>query len=152
MDRGLLIIMLLFFLGLVIESNSLFVGAGIIMLLKLFHLDDLLPLFESKGVEIGLIFLMLAILTPLARDQISFRDLSLTFRSLPGLLALFGGIVATRLNGMGLELLQKEPQIIVGLIIGSIIGIVALGGIPVGPLMPGGIAAFLLFLIKFFSR
>lgn len=49
----------------------------------------------------------------------------------------------------GLELLKLDPQLIVGLVIGSIFGIVFMKGIPVGPLMAAGITAFLLKLFFF---
>jgi len=66
------------------------------------------------------------------------------FTSLPGILAIIGGMLATYMNGKGLDLLKMDPQLIIGLVIGSIIGIVMLRGIPVGPLMAAGITAFLL--------
>lgn len=152
MERGLLLTLVILILGIAVKSNSLIVASGFIILIKLIKLQNFLPLLEEKGVDIGLIFLTLAILAPLAMDKISLEDLGLTFRSLPGILALCGGIIATRLNGMGLNLLKSEPQVIIGLLVGSIIGIVALKGIPVGPLMPGGVAALLLYLIKLFSK
>jgi uncharacterized membrane protein (DUF441 family) len=53
---------------------------------------------------------------------------------------------------MGLNLLESRPQVILGLVIGSIIGIVFFKGIPVGPLMAGGVAAFFLYVIELFAR
>jgi uncharacterized membrane protein (DUF441 family) len=47
-----------------------------------------------------------------------------------------------------LDLLKVDPQLIVGLVIGSIFGILFMRGIPVGPLMAAGITAFLLRLLK----
>ena len=55
-------------------------------------------------------------------------------------------MLATYMNGKGLDLLKMDPQLIIGLVIGSIVGIVMLRGIPVGPLMAAGITAFLLKL------
>ena len=37
------------------------------------------------------------------------------------------------MNGKGLDLLKVDPQLIVGLVIGSIFGILFMRGIPVGP-------------------
>jgi len=48
------------------------------------------------------------------------------------------------MNGQGLALLKSDPEMIVGLIAGSIIGIVLLRGIPVGPLMAAGIPSLFL--------
>ena len=95
---------------------------------------------------------MIAVLVPIAVDRVDTNDIMRTFSSLPGILAIAGGIIATRLNGMGLNLLESQPQIILGLVIGSIIGIVFLKGVPVGPLMAGGVTAFFLALISLFSK
>ena len=107
---------------------------------------------EEQGLEIGLIFLMLAVLVPLTLERVGSKEIVMTFSSLPGILAIAGGIIATRLNGMGLTLLDSQPQIILGLVIGSIVGIVFLKGVPVGPLMAGGLTAFFLYLFKLFCR
>ena len=67
----------------------------------------------------------------------------------PGIIALTGGAIATYMNGKGLDLLKIDPQLIVGLVMGSIFGIIFLRGIPVGPLMAAGITAFLLKIVTF---
>lgn len=142
----------IFMLGLVARSHSITIAAGIILVVKLLNIKSLLPLLEERGIEIGLLFLMIAVLVPIAVDRVGTKDIVLTFSSLPGILAIAGGIIATRLNGMGLNLLESQPQIILGLVIGSIIGIVFLKGVPVGPLMAGGITAFFLALTSLFSK
>jgi uncharacterized membrane protein (DUF441 family) len=63
-----------------------------------------------------------------------------------------GGALATYMNGKGLDLLKVDPQLIVGLVMGSIFGILFMRGIPVGPLMAAGITAFFLQILKFIFR
>ncbi|HHT47347.1 MAG TPA: DUF441 domain-containing protein [Firmicutes bacterium] len=150
--NGFIFILIIFFLGLAAGSDSLTIAAGMLLLIRVLNMKSLLPILEEHGVEVGLLFLMIAVLVPLALDKIGMKEILLTFSSLPGLLAIAGGIAATRLNGMGLNLLDSQPQVILGLLVGSIIGIVFLKGIPVGPLMAGGIAAFFLYIIELFSR
>ncbi len=70
------------------------------------------------------------------------------FTSVPGILAIAGGAIATYMNGKGLDLLKMDPQMIIGLVIGSIFGILFLRGIPVGPLMAAGITAFLMKIVQ----
>lgn len=147
---GFIFILLIFVLGLAARSSSLTMAAGLLLLIKLCNIKSLLPLLEERGLEIGLFFLMIAVLVPLALERVDAREIIMTFSSLPGILAIAGGIIATRLNGMGLTLLNSQPQIILGLVIGSIIGIVFLKGVPVGPLMAGGLTAFFLYLCKLF--
>lgn len=150
--NGFIFILIIFILGLAARSSSLTTAAGLLLLLQILKIKSLLPLLEERGVEMGLLFLMMAVLVPLAIGRIGTKEILLTFCSLPGLLAIAGGVIATRLNGMGLNLLESQPQVILGLVIGSIIGIVFLKGVPVGPLMAGGIAAFFLYIIGLFGR
>ena len=149
---GFIFILLIFLLGLAARSGSLSLAAGLLLLLKLLKIKSLLPLLEERGIEFGLFFLMIAVLAPLALERVGMKEIIITFSSLSGILAIAGGIIATRLNGMGLTLLDNQPQIILGLVIGSIIGIVFLKGVPVGPLMAGGITAFFLYLLGLFGR
>ena len=150
--NGFIFITVIFILGLLARSSSLTLAAGLLLLIKVLGIRSLLPLLEERGVELGLLFLMIAVLVPLALERVGGREILLTFSSLPGILAIAGGIIATRLNGMGLTLLESRPQVILGLVIGSIIGIVFFKGIPVGPLMAGGVAAFFLYVIELFAR
>lgn len=150
--NGFIFITVIFILGLLARSNSLTLAAGLLLLIKVLGIRSLFPLLEERGVELGLLFLMIAVLVPLALERVGGREILLTFSSLPGILAIAGGIIATRLNGMGLNLLESRPQVILGLVIGSIIGIVFFKGIPVGPLMAGGVAAFFLYVIELFAR
>ena len=150
--NGFIFITVIFILGLLARSSSLTLAAGLLLLIKVLGIRSLLPLLEERGVELGLLFLMIAVLVPLALERVGGREILLTFSSLPGILAIAGGIIATRLNGMGLNLLESRPQVILGLVIGSIIGIVFFKGIPVGPLMAGGVAAFFLYVIELFTR
>jgi len=149
---GLTFIAIIFLLGIFSKSHSLSIAAGLLLTIKLLKIKSLLPLLEEQGIEIGLLFLMLAVMVPIALDRVGTKEIIATFSSLPGLLAIAGGLIATRLNNMGIQLLESQPQVILGLVIGSIVGIIFLKGIPVGPLMAGGIAAFLLYLINLFSR
>lgn len=102
---------------------------------------------RTPGLEAGLIFLVVSVLVPFASGRVAPRDMLQSFVSLPGLIAIASGIIATHMNCQGLELLQRFPQMMIGMVIGSIIGVAFFGGIPVGPLMAGGIAALLVHLM-----
>ncbi|RYD02533.1 hypothetical protein N752_24705 [Desulforamulus aquiferis] len=55
------------------------------------------------------------------------------------------------MNGEGLTLLKMDPQLIFGMVIGSVFGIVFLGGIPIGPLMAAGLTALFLEVVYWFK-
>jgi len=141
--NGDILLVVLIIIGLLGRSHIITTAACVLLIVKLIHLDRYLPTIERRGLELGLLFLTMGVLVPFASERISFKDVTSMFTTWPGILALLGGAIATYMNGKGLELLKIDPQLIVGLVIGSIIGIIFLKGIPVGPLMAAGITAFL---------
>ncbi|AQS58536.1 DUF441 domain-containing protein [Desulforamulus ferrireducens] len=151
MQRSNLILFALLLLGFAADSNLLATAACILLFLKLSKLSRLLYLLERRGLEVGLIFLMLSVLVPLAHDNVVYLDMLKNTLSPQGILAVIGGALATHMNGEGLKLLKLDPQLIFGMVIGSIIGIVFLGGIPIGPLMAAGLTALFLEVIYWFK-
>jgi uncharacterized membrane protein (DUF441 family) len=133
-------------LGIVGKSNIIAAAAGILLVIQFTNLQYLLPVLEKRGLELGLLFLVLAVLVPFASGRVPGQEVFRSFVSVSGIIAIISGALATHLNGHGLELLQREPYLMIGLVIGSIVGVIFFGGIPVGPLMAGGIAAILLSL------
>ncbi|MCS7461653.1 DUF441 domain-containing protein [Paenibacillus doosanensis] len=149
--NGDILLVVLIIIGLLGRSHIITTAACVLLIVKLIHLDRYLPTIERRGLELGLLFLTMGVLVPFASERITFKDVTSMFTTWPGILALLGGAIATYMNGKGLELLKIDPQLIVGLVIGSIFGIIFLKGIPVGPLMAAGITAFLfkLFTLVF---
>jgi len=147
---GSLLLLLLVVAGLVARSYLISVAALILLALRWVRLPQCIDLVEKKGLEAGLLFLLLAIMAPFAADRVGVRDIVAHLTSLPGLMAILGGALATHLNGEGLSLMQSTPELIFGLLIGSLLGILLLGGIPVGPLMAAGLTALLLELCRWY--
>ncbi|TDF99228.1 DUF441 domain-containing protein [Paenibacillus piri] len=146
---GDILLVVLIIIGLIGRSHIITTAACVLLIVKLINLDRYLPTIERRGLELGLLFLTMGVLVPFASERISYKHVVSIFTSWPGILALCGGAIATYMNGKGLDLLKIDPQLIVGLVIGSIFGIIFLKGIPVGPLMAAGITAFLLKVFTF---
>ncbi|MDF2720416.1 MAG: rane protein [Paenibacillus sp.] len=147
--NGELLLLLLIIVGMIGRSPIITTAACVLLVVKLIHLERFLPTIERRGLELGLLFLTMGVLVPFASERISSKDIISVFTSWPGIIALVGGGIATYMNGKGLDLLKMDPQLIVGLVIGSIFGIIFLRGIPVGPLMAAGITALLLKIATF---
>lgn len=145
-------LVLLLLLGLAARSNLVAASATILLAIRFTRLGFLYPVLERRGVEIGLLFLTLAMLVPFAVGKVNLRDVGRSFVTLPGILAILGGAVATHLNGKGLHLLDQQSHLMIGLIVGSILGIVVWGGIPVGPLMAAGVTYLMLEIITFLTH
>jgi len=147
--NGEFLLLALIIIGLLGRSPIITTAACILLIIKLIHLERFLPTIERRGLELGLLFLTLAVLVPFATEKIHYRDVFQIFTSWQGILALFGGAIATYMNAKGLEILKIDPLLIVGLVIGSIFGIIFMRGIPVGPLMAAGITALFLKIFSF---
>ncbi|MDO7786228.1 DUF441 domain-containing protein [Desulforamulus aquiferis] len=150
MHSGETTMILLLLIGLAARSNLISICSCILLILQFSKLDFIFPYLETHGLELGLLFLLLSILVPVATDKISNRDLLYNITSLPGIFAIIGGALATHLNSEGLKLMQIDPGIIFGLIVGSVIGIIFFNGQPVGPLMAAGVAALFLEIVHWF--
>jgi|LSQX01.1.fsa_nt_gb uncharacterized membrane protein (DUF441 family) len=135
-------------LGLLARSRVIVLAGFSLLLIRELGLSGLLEFLSDRGIELGLIFLLMAILAPLLISSLERGDLEKAFLNWKSLVAVLAGLLATRFNGMGLKLLQESPQLVIGIITGSLIGIVLFGGIPVGPLMAAGIAALLTGLVE----
>lgn len=149
--NGEMILVLIMIVGVLGKSPVITIAASILLILKLTALDRFFTSIERRGLELGLLFLTIAVLVPFATEKISLEEILSLFMSIGGILALAGGLIATYMNKQGLYLLQNEPQMIIGLIVGSIIGIVLFKGIPVGPLMAASLAAILVKARQFLS-
>lgn len=147
MGSGVIFLILVFALGLLASSPVIAWAAGILLLMKVCKLSHLFPVMEKTSLELGLLLLVFSVLIPLLGEEINFKDLQEYCYSWKGAVAFFGGLLATRINFMGLELLRDSPYLIVAMIMGVIVGI-NLGGIPVGPLMAGGLSALIIFVVE----
>lgn len=146
---GEALLLILIVIGLVAKAPLIATSACILLVLKLTNLTHYFPLIERRGLELGLLFLMLSVLVPFASGKVTLQELRHCFISVPGLLAIVGGTLATYMNGDGLRMLKLQPELLMGLVIGSIIGIVFFKGIPVGPLMAAGLTAFFLKIFSY---
>lgn len=152
---GNIILVILIVVGLVGRSNIITTAACILLVVKLLSLDRYLPTIERRGLELGLTFLTMGVLVPFASGRISGKAILSALATPTGIAALCGGAIAAYMNGRGLNMLKIDPQIIVGLVIGSITGVIFLKGVPVGPLMAAGLTALLIktatFIINLFK-
>jgi uncharacterized membrane protein (DUF441 family) len=137
------------FVGAASRNGLLVRAAAILLAVVVLDIAPVLSLLEERGLELGILMLTVAVLTPLASGHTSIADLTHTFVSKEGACALIAGVAAAVLTAQGVNLLRSSPQVVVGLALGSIIGAAFLGGIPAGPLVAAGVAAV---LIKMVSR
>lgn len=149
---GEIILVVLIVIGIVGRASILATAASVLLIMKLLSLQRFFPSIERRGLELGLLLLMISVLVPLVNGKVGTKDMLGAFFSVGGACAIVGGILATYLNGQGLYMLKMDPELMMGMVIGSVIGIVFFKGIPVGPLMAAAIAAMLVKLYQYLFR
>jgi len=145
--EGNLVMLVILVLAILGGNNLVAAAAGILLVLDFTSLRSVFPILERRALDVGLLFLVIAILMPFATGEFSLRDVVGKVGTLYGLTALAGGAIAAYLSGRGLDLLRHHPQVMVGLIIGTLVGVAFLKGIPVGPLNAAGFAAVILRML-----
>lgn len=150
MLRENLLLIVLLGLSLLVGNRLVGAAAGFLLLLSLLQMEAAISYFADRAIDLGLILLLVAILAPFARGSPDWSELRRQLGSGAALAAVLGGMLATRLQGGGLALLEEQPQIILGLLIGTVLGVFFLGGIPVGPLTGAGLTVVLMWLVSRF--
>ncbi|WP_118795560.1 DUF441 domain-containing protein [Haemophilus haemolyticus] len=138
-----LLLVILIILGLLSHNSAITISAAVLLIMQQTFLSSHIPLLEKYGVKIGIIILTIGVLSPLVSGKIQLPDLS-GFLSWKMVLSISVGVLVAWLAGKGVPLMGEQPILVTGLLIGTIIGVAFLGGIPVGPLIAAGILALLL--------
>ncbi|CBY81320.1 MULTISPECIES: DUF441 domain-containing protein [Haemophilus] len=138
-----LLLVILLILGVLSNNSTITISAAVLLIMQQTFLSSHIPLLEKYGVKIGIIILTIGVLSPLVSGKIQLPDLS-GFLSWKMALSIAVGILVAWLAGKGVPLMGEQPILVTGLLIGTIIGVAFLGGIPVGPLIAAGILALLL--------
>ncbi|HWI66244.1 MAG TPA: DUF441 domain-containing protein [Symbiobacteriaceae bacterium] len=143
-----IILLTLMALGVAARNALIVTSAGIVLIMQVMRLDRFFPMLEKRGLEVGLIFLLVSVLVPFATGEVGLREIKESFTSFNGLAAIIGGVLAAVLSGYGVTLLKVNPEVIVGMVVGTIIGVLVFRGIPVGPLAAAGFTAILLAMLR----
>lgn len=145
----LIFLIFLFAVSLIAKNNSLMIAVGFLIVMKLIGLDEkVFPYLQSKGINLGVTIITIAVLIPIATGAIGFKDLLEAVKSPYAWIALVSGILVALLAKNGVVLLQNDPHITTALVFGTIIAVALFQGVAVGPLIGAGIAYL---AMKFFE-
>lgn len=133
-----LFLVVLIFLGVLSNNNTLTISATVLLLVQQTMLSKYLPFIEKYGLSVGIIILTIGVLSPLVSGSIKLPQPS-QFVSYKMLAAILVGVFVAWVAGRGVPLMTHQPVLMTGLMLGTIIGVAFLGGIPVGPLIAAGI-------------
>lgn len=136
-----LFLVTLIFLGVISQNNSITISATVLLLMQQTALVQFVPLVEKHGLNIGIIFLTVGVLSPLVSGRVQVPTVA-EFLNFKIIASVFIGIFVAWLAGRGVFLMGQQPVLVAGLLIGTVIGVAFMGGIPVGPLIAAGILSF----------
>ena len=132
------------------HNTTVAAASGILLVLKLLVPEEKLIYFGDHGLNWGVILLTAAMLTPIALGRIGVRYIGDVFKTPAGILSVVMGILVAIFGKWGVDVLTRDPQMGVSVMVGTIIGVVVFKGIPVGPLIASGIFYLFLKIFSFF--
>jgi uncharacterized membrane protein (DUF441 family) len=144
MDFTALILLAVCAIGIMSQNAAVSIAMIVLLLLRITHLDSVFPILEKYGLSVGIIILTIGVMAPLASGSMSLATLGSAFLNWRSLIAIAVGIFVAYLGGRGATLIELNPTIVAGLLIGTVIGVAFFRGVPVGPLIAAGMVALML--------
>ena len=145
----ILVVLVLSVIG---NNHTVAIAALVLLLIQKIGFVTWLPIIESYGMNLGIIILTLAVLSPLAQGRISTAEVLGIFKAPTGIIAIIIGISVAWIAGHGVVFMKEAPEITTALIVGTIVGVCFFRGLPVGPLIAGGMVALIVNLMDLFKR
>ncbi|WP_313659727.1 DUF441 domain-containing protein [Acinetobacter variabilis] len=143
-DLNLLVLLVLLACGIFSHNTAVTIAAAVLIVLKITPLNELLPYVQQHGLNIGIIILTIGVLAPIASGKIPGDSILKSLLSWKSLLAIAIGLFVAWLGGRGVKLMSSQPDVVAGLLIGTVAGVAVLRGVPVGPLIAAGILSLLI--------
>ena len=144
LDLNLIVLLVLLACGIFSHNSAVTIAAGVLIVFRITPLSEFFPYLQQHGLNIGIIILTIGVLTPIASGKISGEAILSSFMSWKSLVAVAIGLFVAWLGGRGVTLMSHQPNVVAGLLIGTIAGVALLRGVPVGPLIAAGLLSLLI--------
>ena len=144
LDLNLIVLLVLLACGIFSHNTAVTIAAGVLIVFRITPLSEFFPYLQAHGLNIGIIILTIGVLTPIASGKISGEAIINSFMSWKSLFAIGVGLFVAWLGGRGVTLMTHQPNVVAGLLIGTVAGVALLRGVPVGPLIAAGILSLLI--------
>jgi len=141
-------LVLIFILGILSKNRLIYISTGVLLLFSFLKLMPESSSAQNILQDLGVILLVMGVLMPLSTGKVTPRDLYGALFSLEGMISFLVGVASSVVATDGIELMRNYPAVMVGLLFGIIIGAAFFNGIPTGPLVAAGLAAFIISLLK----
>lgn len=144
----ILVVLVLSIIG---NNHTVAIAALVLLLIQKLGLVTCFPFIETYGMNLGIIILTIAVLSPVAQGRISINEVLGLFKAPVGLIAIVIGILVAWIASQGVVFMKESPEITAALIVGTIIGVCLFRGLPVGPLIAGGMVALVVNVLGSFK-
>lgn len=144
LDITFIILLVLAALSYVTNNYTVTFAVIILLVFRVTPLSQFFPILQHHGIAVGIIILTTAILVPLANGSLTALMLFKSLANWQSFLAVVVGIFVSWLGMRGVGLMESNPMIVNGLIIGTLIGVAFFRGISVGPLIAAGLLSIFL--------
>jgi len=142
-------------LSIVGHNSTVIYAAVLVLILKIIAQvsgqPQILEWTGSHGLNLGIIVLTAAVLVPIADGTVTVQTIIDSFKTPIGIVAVIAGLLAAISGGVGVPLMQTNPNVIPALIVGTMAGVFFFKGIAVGPLIAAGFTYFVMALIEHFK-
>ena len=139
LDLNLIVLLVLLVCGIFSHNTAVTIAAGVLIVFWITPLSEYFPILQNHGLNLGIIILTIGVLTPIASGKIPGDVILKSFLNWKSLLAIAVGLLVAWLGGRGVKLMTNQPNVVAGLLIGTVAGVALLRGVPVGPLIAAGI-------------
>lgn len=139
LDLNLMVLIVLLACGIFSQNTAVTIAAAVLIVFRITPLSEFFPLLQQHGLNLGIIILTIGVLTPIASGKLPGEAILKSFLSWKSLLAIVIGVFVAWLGGRGVKLMTNQPDVVAGLLIGTVAGVAVLRGVPVGPLIAAGI-------------
>lgn len=144
LDLNLMVLIVLLACGVLSHNSAITIATAVLIIFRLTPLQVYFPFLQNYALHIGIVVLTIGVLTPIASGKIPGDDILKSFFNWKSVLAILVGITVAWLGGRGVKLMSNQPNIVAGLLIGTVAGVALLRGVPVGPLIAAGILSLLI--------
>lgn len=144
LDLNLIVLIVLLACGVLSHNTAITIAAAFLIIFRITPLQQYFPYIQDYGLHIGIIILTIGVLTPIASGKIPGDTILKSFLNWKSLLAILVGITVAWLGGRGVKLMTNQPNVVAGLLLGTVAGVALLRGVPVGPLIAAGLLSLLI--------
>ncbi|ENV48205.1 UPF0756 membrane protein [Acinetobacter brisouii CIP 110357] len=144
LDLNLIALIVLLACGILSHNSSVTIASAILIVVRISPLDQYFPFLQTHALSLGITILTIGVLTPIASGKIPGEMILKSFMSYKSILAIVIGLLVAWLGGRGVKLMSNQPDVVAGLLIGTVAGVALLRGVPVGPLIAAGMLSLLI--------